>query len=844
MITMLRGNRFGTACLVASVGLVLAGTVTVAPSGAVTTPTSVSMGYGADQQGTSWFQGQVQLTHQSVTGTTFGRLFATQTTAKGFPQPLVDKSTLLTENSNNDIYGLNATTGAVKWRQHLAPPFDPFIIGCGASGNGVGVTGTPVIDTATDVEYFVYKTSTGQNFMDARHVPTGVEVAGFPVAIQGQATNAPGVSFNSTAQLQRPGLVLLGGVVYAAFGSHCDRSTYEGWVIGVSEAGTITTMWSDETTAGADGGIWQSGGALVSDGPGTMVLSTGNGTEPIGPAHAGQTPGAYGNAVVRLTVGAGGALSASDFFIPYDAPSLNAIDGDLGSGAPVLLPSTPFSSVNHPRLAVEIGKEGYLYLLDAQNLGGYAQGAGGGDAVIERLGPFGGVWGKPAVFGGAGGYVYLVDSSSIGGAGRLLAFKYGVDVNGRPSLAQVGQTTDAFAYGSSSPIVTSGTSANGSGIVWVTWTPQTNSQIAELRAYSAVPDSGGTLTLLRSFPLDDGAQKMTEPMAANNRVYVVGLTGKVYGFGAPVTTPLAVNPLFLPATTLGQTSTGTLTFMATGAHTVSAPTSSDPQFTLGTPTPAVPVALAKHKLLHIPVTFRPTLEGEQGSVVSVLVDGLPFAVGVEGAGVAAGPELTVRPRALSFGGSSPGLTVTSGVSMTNTGSAPLTIARVTLPTAPFVASGLATAGAVLQPGQSFTGSLGFAPTAYGLFTGSLTVDAGAGGTAAVQLSGSSATPGQLSVAPNLIKFGNVAVGSVATRTFTVSNVGGTAVIVTKSQPPVANHFRATTALPEGVALSPGEKLTETVTFSPKAAGIFHDKWVINSTGSSAAVQVQLVGTGV
>jgi hypothetical protein len=838
-----KGTGRWIAALAVVIGTVGVGVVGTAAPVAHAAGVDAQVGFGSDRLGTSWFQQQTQLTDQSITSSTFGQLFTRQTTTKGFAQPLIDANTLAVETSNNDIYGLNPTTGAVKWRHHLGTPFNPFLIGCGATGGGVGVTGTPVIDPTTHIEYLVYKTSDGSNWMDARQIQTGLEITGFPVEIEGHAANAPGVEFNSMAQLQRPGLLLLGGVVYAAFGSHCDRSTYEGWVVGVSETAKITTMWSDETTTGSDAGIWQGGGALISDAPGTMLLSTGNGDEPAAAANAAQAPGQFGNAVVRLSVNPDGTLHSSDFFIPYDAPYLDTIDGDLGSGAPVLLPTTPFSTAAHPEMAVEIGKEGYLYLLDAHNLGGYAQGASGGDAVIERLGPFGGVWGKPAVFGGAGGYIYLVDSSSVGGAGRLLAFKYGVDAQGRPSLAQVGQSTDAFAYGSSLPIVTSAAAPNGSGIVWVVWTPQTNSQIAQLRAYSAIPDASGTLDLLRSFPLKDGAEKMTEPLAFGNRIYVVGLTGMVYGFGAPTTTPLAADPLFLPDTVVGQSSTANLTLGSVGTHTLSAVSVSGTQFHLGTPAPALPVTLTGGKTLTVPVTFTPTTEGQQGATVTVTVDATTFAVGVEGAGIKAGPELSLNPKALSFGGTSPGNSVTSGATLADTGSQPMTITSVTFPSAPFTASGLPVAGTILQPGQSITAALGFAPAAFGQFTGNLTVNAGAAGTVTVALSGSSASPGQLKVTPNLLHFANDPVGVPVTKTFTVSNVGGTTVVVTKSQPPVANAYRAVTSLPEGMAISPGQVLTESVTFTPGSAATFHDKWVINATGISTAVQLQLVGTG-
>ena len=62
------------------------------------------------------------------------------------------------------------------------------------------------------------------------------------------------------------------------------------------------------------------------------------------------------------------------------------------------------------------GKEGELYLLDMNDLGGVGQGPGGTDKVVAEVGPYGGVWSKPAVWGGDGGYVYL-PTASPGAAG-------------------------------------------------------------------------------------------------------------------------------------------------------------------------------------------------------------------------------------------------------------------------------------------------------------------------------------------------------------------------------------------------------------------------------------------
>ncbi|MGD0454273.1 MAG: DUF1573 domain-containing protein, partial [Solirubrobacteraceae bacterium] len=92
-------------------------------------------------------------------------------------------------------------------------------------------------------------------------------------------------------------------------------------------------------------------------------------------------------------------------------------------------------------------------------------------------------------------------------------------------------------------------------------------------------------------------------------------------------------------------------------------------------------------------------------------------------------------------------------------------------------------------------------------------------------------------------FGQVPVGSHVTRTFTVANTGGTTVTVTKSKPPSEGAFTATTSLPEGTTIAPGESLTEQVVFAPTALGTAEGVWVINGTGTSGLREVHFSGAG-
>ena len=240
--------------------------------------------------------------------------------------------------------------------------------------------------------------------------------------IKGTAANDPQETFNPTYEIQRPGLLLLGGVIYVGFAGHCDFPPYQGWVAGVSEAGKLTTMWSDETRSGqrdpapwwrdlAVGGrpgLRRSGHHPVHHRQRGCFGCTPNGTIP------GDTPPAdLGESVVRLDVQPNGSLKAVDFFAPYDAPALDTNDLDFGSGSPVALPDQYFGTASTPHLLIAVGKEGYVYLLNRDNLGGEGEGPNGTDNIVGRYGPNGGVWSSPAVWPGNGGWIYIPTASGV-----------------------------------------------------------------------------------------------------------------------------------------------------------------------------------------------------------------------------------------------------------------------------------------------------------------------------------------------------------------------------------------------------------------------------------------------
>jgi hypothetical protein len=681
--------------------------------------------------------------------------------------------------------------------------------------------------------------------MDAVDVSTGVEEAGFPVLLSGTAQNAPSQTFQPTTELQRPGLLLMEGVVYAAFGSDCDISPWQGWVFGVSTAGIVEARWvADESGEGA--GIWQSGAGLTSDGPGNILLSTGNGGAPSTPTPGNTPPGNLGESIVRLQVQSNGSLKATDFFAPFDAASLDTWDADFASGGVTSLPEAYFGTVATPRLAVAVGKDGYVYLLNRDSLGGIGQGPSGSDDVVQRIGPYGGVWSRPGVWPGEGGWVYIPTASGgtsdSGSSGNLRVYQYGLSGSGSPTLSLRGTSADAFGFSSSAPVITSDGTTPGSALVWIVWAPNAGGSGAQLRAYDPIPVEGKPV-LRFSAPVGTSS-KFAIPGVGAGRIYVGARDGHVLAFGSPVSPVLSGSATAFGTTTVGESSQRTLTLTATEPLTLSSLGSSSPQFAPGTASPPLPATLSTGQTITVPITFTPTATGPLGATLTATTStGKTATFALSGVGQAAVAKLEVTPPLVTFGGTTVGGELSAGATFRNVGGTPLRIEAVHLPSAPFSASGVPTVGSTIAPGGSLTITVTFDPTATGKFSDQIGLET-TGGNGAIGLSGSAGLPGALQIVNETIDYGQVLVGADAMKSFTVANTGGTAVTITKSKPPAGGAFAATSSLSEGTTIEPGESVIETVGFTPIGPGSASGVWEITGNDGSGLHQVQFSGVGV
>ena len=817
-----------------------------------------------DNLRSGWDSAEPNLGPAAITSSSFGQIFSTPVNGQVYAQPLVAGHTLVVATEQNEVYGLDPVTGAVAWhRNDLGPAFQSSTVSCPDLQPSIGVTSTPVYDPSTGTVYLTSKTYSGgvqtdaHWYMHALDAATGAERPNWPVEIKGSPDNDPTTQFDAFHQMQRPGLLLLNGVVYAAFGGHCDFLPYRGFVVGVNTAtATQTTMWTDEADGVSSGaGIWQSGSGLMSDGDGRIFFASGNGMSPHSnpDGSSGATPPPnLGESVVRLKVGTDGKLSADDYFSPANNADLDINDRDLGSGGPMGLPEQYFPNPANPnqKLLVEQGKDGRVFVLDRDHLGGFAQGTGGTDNAVGVVGPFAGQWGHPAVWGGDGGWVYIV-----GAEAQMRAFHYGLSSTGTPTLTPAGYTADNLGYTSGSPIVTSDGTTSGSAVVWVVATHSpagaagTN---ADLRAYNAIPNPDGTMQLLFSAPIGTAA-KFSVPATDNGRVYVGTRDGHVIGFGSPTTAPLSAPQTTFPAQAVGTHGSATVTLTATKAVQVTGATTSSSVFGVDTSGLASPVNLAAGDTLTLPVTFNPTAPGTVSGILRVqtAADG---AVGVSLTGTGTQDGLGSNPPALAFSADQPtGIAATLPVRIVNTGTTDETVVSATGPAAggPYSVSGLPAAQTVIAPGDGVDATVTYYPTAAGSSQDSIVITSSDGSgthTLTIPLSGTAVTgKGVLSLTPSVLDFGDVQIGSTKTLSFTVANVGNVPLTITKAKAP-DGEFQAVTPIDEGRVLGPEQSVKISITFTPTAPGpATGDQppaYEFTPDTDQGAMYVQLQGNGV
>jgi len=467
----------------------------------------------------------------NVNASQFGRLFVQPVDGYPYAQPLYVSNLSIAAATHNVVYvatehdsvyafdadsnaGANATP---LWHVTFINPaagittLNSQDVQCTDIDSEVGITGTPVIDLTSGTLYVVAATKENGAFFQRLHaldISSGAEKFGGPVIIQaavagtGDGSSAGQIAFDPLMNNQRPGLLLLNGLVYIAWASHCDNTPFHGWVMAYDAQSLQQTALWNSTPNGSDGGVWQSGAGPAADSGGSVYLSTGNGTFDL---NAGGTDA--GDTILRFGPSQGAAIPILDYFTPYNQASLAASDTDLGSGGVLLLPDQPPASP-HPHLLVGIGKQGSLYLVDRDAMGHFN--ASGDTQIVQWLPSlFGGLWGTPAFWN---------NTLYVGAANDALqAFSFNANGSGTLSTSPVSATPEAYGYPGPTPSISA--NGNNNGIVWASEATANFSTI--LHAYDATNLANELYNTSQNGQQSPGPPvKFVAPTIANGKVYV------------------------------------------------------------------------------------------------------------------------------------------------------------------------------------------------------------------------------------------------------------------------------------------------------------------------------------
>ena len=241
------------------------------------------------------------------------------------------------------------------------------------------------------------------------------------------------------------------------------------------------------------------------------------------------------------------------------------------------------------------------------------------------------------------------------------------------------------------------------------------------------------------------------------------------------------------------------------------------------------------------VSFKPgASEQIAGNITVTSSQGATAVIPVSGGGVQAG--LTVTPASVSFGNVTVGVPNSQTIQLTNSGTGVLTISQVSA-AGPGYSTSAPTLPLSLNPNQSTTFNVKFAPASAGSASGSVSIVSNAPNSpAAIGLSGSGVASTQaLSFSTNNLSFGSVNTGASATQSVTVTNKGNANVVISSISEAGAGFGLSGAGTP--ATLTPAQSLIFSVLFSPTAAGNATGTVTVTSNASGSPATISLSGRG-
>ncbi|HJT00257.1 MAG TPA: hypothetical protein VJ756_14295 [Terriglobales bacterium] len=496
---------------------------------------------------------ETTLTTSNVNVSNFGKLFFRTVDGYIFAQPLyvsglnvggATRNVVFVATEHNSVYAFDADDPnhpAPLWHVNLGTPVpsDDVCVPLGVCPYDdlqpeIGITSTPVIDTAANAIYVVAhtKNTSDSSYHFVLHklsLTSGADIV-TPAEITASG-------FTALYQLNRPGLLLLNGAVYLAFGSAGDFGDWHGWVMSYDTT-TLNQLHVYNSTPGnvqnfvqgesGGGGIFSCGQGLITDGTYIYFL-TGNG--PFDANSGGQD---YADSAIKLRAS---DLAFIDFFTPSDALTLGQNNIDLGAGGPLLIPNT------NPGLLVGGGKDGVLRVLDTSNMGQFNT----SDQVVQEWQAItNGAWimGSPVYWNSPnwGPVIYLWASGNVAKAWKFNGSTF------QTTPVSLGSITSPAGESNTSPLALSANRQQaGTGILWAPTSSVGDPNKANQPGIFHAFDASNLNHELWNSQQDSARDamgvfaKFNPPTVAKGKVYLGTFSGQllVYGLNPPAPSGIA-----------------------------------------------------------------------------------------------------------------------------------------------------------------------------------------------------------------------------------------------------------------------------------------------------------------
>src|SRR5271156_450322 len=448
---------------------------------------------------------------------------------------------------------------------------------------------------------------------------------------------------------------------------------------------------------------------------------------------------------------------------------------------------------------------------------------------------------SPTAAGNATGSISIV--SNAPGSPLVIA----LSGSGTASQPQLTISPASVAFGS--------VSVGSSGSQTVTLT---NAGNATLTVTQASPSGTGFSMSGASMPMTINAGSSasfsaifapTTTGAASGSISIVsnapGSPAAIALSGTGIQGQLGANPASVNFGSVAVGSTGsqtiTLTNSGSASVTISAATASGTGLSIsGLSTPQT---LGAGLSTTFSAQFAPTTAGSASGSISIASNAPNSPLTIPLSGTATQAQLAATPATAAFGNVVTGTNNSQTITLTNGGSAALTISSATVAGAGFSTTGL-TVPLSIAAGKTATFNAVFGPSAAGSVTGSVALVSNAPNSPfTIALNGTGVAATQvLGLSASSLSFGNVNVGSNSSLSATLTNNGNSNVTISGVTASGAGF--SSSGLTSGETLTPNQAVTVTGEFAPTTAGAVSGSVSIASNATSSPSTITLSGTGV